>query len=59
MALGLALLAHLGFFLGLAGLLRPAPVLGLVAVIHLLGVWRSGVRARRSAVRPAGTGLAA
>jgi 4-amino-4-deoxy-L-arabinose transferase-like glycosyltransferase len=40
-ALGLAGLAHLGFVLGLAGLLRPAPVLLVVAGIHLLGfrVW--------------------
>ncbi len=42
MALGLAGLAHLGFFLGLAGLLRPAAVLLVLAGIHLLGfrVWR-------------------
>jgi 4-amino-4-deoxy-L-arabinose transferase-like glycosyltransferase len=48
-ALGLALLAHLGFFLGLAGLLRPLPVLGVAAVIHLLGfrVWRGGPPLRR------------
>jgi hypothetical protein len=41
-ALGLALLAHLGFFLGLAGLLRPVAVLLAVAGIHVLGfrVWR-------------------
>jgi hypothetical protein len=41
-ALGLAGLAHLGFFLGLAGLLRPAAVLLVVAGIHVLGfrVWR-------------------
>jgi hypothetical protein len=48
-ALGLALLAHLGFFLGLAGLLRPVPVLGLVAAVHLagMGVWREGRSLRR------------
>jgi hypothetical protein len=42
MACGLALLAHLGLLLGFAGLLRPGPVLVLVAVIHLLGIraWR-------------------
>jgi dolichyl-phosphate-mannose-protein mannosyltransferase len=42
MALGLAVLAHLGFFLGLAGVLRPAAVLLVVAGIHVLGfrVWR-------------------
>jgi hypothetical protein len=41
-ALGLAALAHLGLFLGLAGLLRPAPVLLAAAAVHLLGfrVWR-------------------
>ncbi len=45
MALGLAGLAHLGFFLGLAGLLRPGVVLLVVAVIHVLGfrVWREGL----------------
>lgn len=44
MALGLAGLAHLGFFLGLAGLLRPAAVLLVVAGVHVLGfrVWRQG-----------------
>jgi hypothetical protein len=53
MALGLALLAHLGFFLGLAGLLRPVPVLGLVAAVHLAGlrVWRDVLRER---LRPGG-----
>ncbi|HSS75221.1 MAG TPA: glycosyltransferase family 39 protein [Thermoanaerobaculia bacterium] len=41
-ALGLGALAHLGFVLGLAGLLRPAAVLPIVAGIHVLGfrVWR-------------------
>jgi hypothetical protein len=41
-ALGLALVAHLLLFLGLAGLLRPLPVLLLTAGIHTLGlpVWR-------------------
>ena len=41
-ALGLAALAHLGLLLGFAGLLRPLPVLLLVAAIHLLGfrLWR-------------------
>lgn len=41
-ALGLAGLAHLGFVLGLAGLVRPAAVLLVLAVIHVLGfrVWR-------------------
>jgi uncharacterized membrane protein YhaH (DUF805 family) len=41
-ALGLAALAHLGFLLGLAGLLRPAVVLLAVAGIHLAGfrAWR-------------------
>jgi len=41
-ALGLAALAHLGLLLGFAGLLRPVPVLLLVAAVHLLGipVWR-------------------
>jgi 4-amino-4-deoxy-L-arabinose transferase-like glycosyltransferase len=42
-ALGLAGLAHLGFVLGLAGRLRPAPVLLVVAGIHLLG-FRVGPR---------------
>lgn len=42
MACGLAMLAHLGVLLGLAGLLRPAPVVAVLAVIHLAGlrVWR-------------------
>jgi hypothetical protein len=42
MACGLAALAHLGVLLGLAGLLRSAPVLAALAAIHLLGipVWR-------------------
>jgi 4-amino-4-deoxy-L-arabinose transferase-like glycosyltransferase len=41
-ACGLAVLAHLGVLLGFAGLLRPAPVLAVLAAIHLLGipVWR-------------------
>jgi hypothetical protein len=41
-ALGLAGLAHLGFILGLAGLLRPAAVLLVLAGIHSLGfrVWK-------------------
>ncbi|MEA2695662.1 MAG: hypothetical protein QOJ16_5049 [Acidobacteriota bacterium] len=49
-ALGLAGLAHLGFVLGLAGLLRPAPVLLAVAGIHLLGfrVWPGRLRWRGS-----------
>ncbi len=36
-ALGLAVLAHLGFVLGLAGLLRPGAVLVVVVGIHVLG----------------------
>jgi len=42
MACGLAVLAHLGLLLGLAGLLRPAAVVAVLAAIHLLGipVWR-------------------
>ena len=41
-ACGLAVLAHLGLLLGLAGLLRPAPVLAVLGAVHLLGipVWR-------------------
>jgi 4-amino-4-deoxy-L-arabinose transferase-like glycosyltransferase len=44
-ALGLAGLAHLGFLLGLAGLLRPAAILLVLAGIHALGfrVWREGL----------------
>lgn len=40
--LGLGLLAHLLLFLGMAGLLRPLPVLLLAAGIHVFGipVWR-------------------
>jgi hypothetical protein len=40
--LGLAGLAHLGFFLGLAGFLRPAAILAVVALVHVLGwrIWR-------------------
>jgi len=40
-SLGLAGLAHLGLFLGLAGFLRPAVILAAVAAIHVLGlrVW--------------------
>ncbi len=43
-ALGLAGLAHLGFVLGLASLLRPGALLLVLAGIHLLGfrVWRRG-----------------
>ena len=42
MACGLALLAHLGVLLGLAGLLRPAAVLAVLAIVHLAGfrAWR-------------------
>lgn len=45
-ALGLSLLAHLLLLLGLAGLLRPWPVLLLVAGIHALGlpVWRERIK---------------
>jgi uncharacterized membrane protein YhaH (DUF805 family) len=41
MALGLAAISHLGLFLGFAGLLKPLPVLIVLASIHLLGlrVW--------------------
>jgi hypothetical protein len=41
-ALGLALTAHLLLLLGLAGLLRPVPVLLLAAAVHALGIpaWR-------------------
>ncbi|HEX6903699.1 MAG TPA: phospholipid carrier-dependent glycosyltransferase [Thermoanaerobaculia bacterium] len=44
-ALGLALLAHLLLLLGLAGLLRPGPVLLLVAAVHIWGfpVWRERI----------------
>lgn len=50
-ALGLGLIPHLLLFLGLAGLLRPWPVLLLAAAIHAFGipVWRelvSGIRPR-------------
>lgn len=43
--LGLALIAHLLLLLGLAGLLRPWPVLLLAAAIHALGlpVWREWI----------------
>jgi hypothetical protein len=49
-SLGLAALAHLGLLLGLAGLLRPVPVLILLAGIHLLGreVWRGLFRSWRT-----------
>ncbi|MEO6191980.1 MAG: hypothetical protein ABIS20_03140 [Thermoanaerobaculia bacterium] len=42
MACGLAVLAHLGVLLGLAGLLRLVPVLTVLAIVHLAGirVWR-------------------
>ena len=42
MACGLALLSHLGLLLGFAGLLRPGPVIAVLAAIHLLAipVWR-------------------
>jgi Dolichyl-phosphate-mannose-protein mannosyltransferase len=41
-SLGLGVLAHLGFILGLAGLLRPVTVLIVLAGIHLLAlrVWK-------------------
>ncbi|HEY9422180.1 MAG TPA: phospholipid carrier-dependent glycosyltransferase [Thermoanaerobaculia bacterium] len=44
-ALGLGLIAHLLLFLGLAGLLRPLPVLLLAAGIHAFGipVWRERI----------------
>jgi hypothetical protein len=52
MALGLALLAHLGLLLGFAGLLRPLPVLVAVLAIHLWGIslWRRLPQAARSAL---------
>ncbi len=52
-ALGLALLAHLLLFLGLAGLLRPGPVLILAAAVHAWGfpVWRERIQEIRP--RPA------
>jgi 4-amino-4-deoxy-L-arabinose transferase-like glycosyltransferase len=41
-ACGLAVLSYLGLLLGFAGLLRPMPVLLVLAAVHLLGipVWR-------------------
>lgn len=49
-ALGLGLISHLLLFLGLAGLLRPWPVLFLAAGIHAFGlpVWRQ----RSAEIRP-------
>jgi 4-amino-4-deoxy-L-arabinose transferase-like glycosyltransferase len=54
-ALGLAALSHLGLLLGFAHLLRPLPVLLLVAAIHLLGlpVWRGLAAAARGAFQGA------
>src|SRR5262245_29253201 len=42
LTLGLSLTAHLLFLLGLAGLLRPLPVLLLAAGVHAAGIpaWR-------------------
>jgi dolichyl-phosphate-mannose-protein mannosyltransferase len=59
-ALGLALLAHLLFFLGLLGLLKPCPLLAALAAIHLLGrgVWRE-LAERRPPPWAAVAGLAA
>jgi 4-amino-4-deoxy-L-arabinose transferase-like glycosyltransferase len=61
LALGLVALAQAGLLLGLAGLLRPGPVLLVAVAIHLAGLpaWRSLVRALRrlagrSANRPEG-----
>jgi hypothetical protein len=60
-ALGLAGLAHLGFILGLADLLRPAAVLVVVAGIHGLGfrVWRGTEPFRRLRFRHVVLGAAA
>jgi 4-amino-4-deoxy-L-arabinose transferase-like glycosyltransferase len=42
-ACGLAVLSHLGLLLGFAGLLRPAPVLLILAAVHLPGfrIWKT------------------
>jgi hypothetical protein len=52
MALGLAMLAHLGLLLGFARLLRPVPELIAVLAIHLCGIslWRRFPAAARSAL---------
>jgi hypothetical protein len=62
MACGLATLAHLGVLLGLAGLLRPAPVLVVLAIVHLAGfrLWRRPLEVwRRLRWRWAALGAAA
>lgn len=50
-AAGLAVLAHLLFFLGLFGWLRRGPVIALVILVHLLAIpdWRGLVRWRPQA----------
>jgi 4-amino-4-deoxy-L-arabinose transferase-like glycosyltransferase len=54
--LGLVVVAHAGLLLGLAGLLEPAPVLLVLAGIHLASLpgWRSLVQMARALSRPAG-----
>jgi hypothetical protein len=54
-ALGLSLIAHILFLLGLAGLLRPLPVLLLAAGVHAVGIpaWRElGNDLRLASARP-------
>jgi hypothetical protein len=60
-ALGLAALSHLGLLLGLAGQLRPLPVLLAVAAIHLLGIplWRRLPAAARGVLQRARGGRVA
>ena len=64
-ALGLTLLAHLGFVLGSLGLLARGPLIAVFVAIHLLGlpVWRehagAGLAAAREGVNPSPTSLKA
>lgn len=55
-ALGLALAAHLLFFLGLAGRLQATPVLLAAALVHVLGaaVWRETWEDLRAGFRDGG-----
>lgn len=58
-ALGLALLAHLGFLLGALGLLRPGVLIAVIVAIHAAAYWDLSDGLRLPSFRAALVGLVA